>query len=132
MGGMTPEQYKQIVIACEGQALANAAGMGGVDGAAESARCVIDGWMNALIRLEGQRAAAEFAFALADRVAGGLREPTPWVPAPAALPAITSPAAAKSQPGRKWRALCWISESFSWLHTWPIGFAAGFFVGWHQ
>ena len=72
---MTPEARKDIVIAHEGQALM-VVGSAGRGYAAEMAMAVTDGLMNALVRMEGSEAAAKFAFALADRVAGGVREPT--------------------------------------------------------
>jgi hypothetical protein len=71
---MTPEQRAQMVIYYEGQSLSNV-GQVGVIQAPEHARCIIDGNFNALIRMEGREAAAVYAFALADRVVGGLRAP---------------------------------------------------------
>jgi hypothetical protein len=51
--------------------------------AIEHAECVIDGAMNALVRLQGAEVTAHFAFALSDRVAAGLRQPTEAIfPAP--------------------------------------------------
>lgn len=74
---MTPDQRRAIVIANEGNALSSA-GHHGPEGAAEFTRLTIDGLMNALVRLEGAESAAAYSFALGDRVAGGLREPTDW------------------------------------------------------
>jgi hypothetical protein len=40
------------------------------------AECIADGAVNTIVRLKGNEHASIFAFALADRVAGGLRQPT--------------------------------------------------------
>ena len=69
----------------EGQAL-NFAGQHGTDMGAYSARCCIDGAMNALVRMVGPEEAAQYAFALADRIVGGVREPTEFPPKLIALP----------------------------------------------
>lgn len=42
----------------------------------EIAQCQIDGILNAMVRLRGVREAAEYAFALSDRVASGLPPPS--------------------------------------------------------
>lgn len=113
---LSPEIRKQQVLLYEGQAI-SAAGHHGKDGAIELARCAVDGVMNALIRMEGREAAATYAFALADRVVGGLREPTAFPVAPApALPASASPP--KPEPRR--------------MNFWTIfimGWACGFITG---
>lgn len=94
---------RSAMLQMEGQLL-HLAGHAGDEIAAEQARALIDGAFNALIRLEGKEGAAEYAFALTDRVTGGLKHPTPWgpelrAPAPAveplSLPA-TPPPPAKS------------------------------------
>jgi len=46
----------------------------------EVARCQIDGITNALIRMEGAEETAHFVFALSDRVSGGLRDVTDYLP----------------------------------------------------
>lgn len=47
------------------------------DDGPEIVRCIIDGAMNGLVRIEGAKAASIYAFALADRVVSGVRAPTP-------------------------------------------------------
>jgi hypothetical protein len=96
-------------MAHEGQILASVQHHG-TEHAGEIARCVADGAVNALIRIEGPEAAAKFAFALADRAVGGVHlEPTagPLVvpPRPRYLP---RPA---------------------WAHGCLVGFFCGFVVG---
>lgn len=70
-----PQTRRNTILSHEGQLL-NIAGSSGDEMAADLARCVADGALNALIRIEGAESASTFAFGLADRVAGGLREPT--------------------------------------------------------
>jgi hypothetical protein len=70
------KQHRRVIMTTqEGNALSNV-GSYGLDQAADIARCQIDGLFNAVIRIEGVESASRFAFALSDRVAGGLREPT--------------------------------------------------------
>lgn len=73
---LTSAERQGIRIANEGVALKNAELPGGVGNAAEVARCVIDGWVSALIRLEGPEETAKFVFALQDRVVRGIRGAT--------------------------------------------------------
>lgn len=77
---MTDEQRQQAVLFYEGQVLTTA-GHNGVGQAADAARCIIDGTMNALVRLQGANVTSQFAFAVADRIVAAVREPTPWPPA---------------------------------------------------
>ncbi len=73
---MTPEEKRHSVLSHEGQVLASVQHYGPAH-AGEIARCVADGAVNALIRIEGPEAAAKFCFALADRAVGGVYlEPT--------------------------------------------------------
>jgi len=95
----------------EGQILTLAA-QRDVETAAEHARGVIDGCFNALIRFDGPEKAFSFATAVADRVAGGLKQPTAWpasfvvekidMPMPQPLPA-PPPA-----PSRRDRLVAWL------------------------
>lgn len=62
----------RTILFQEGQAIQAAVG----DDGPVIIKAVIDGWMNALIRIEGSRDASVYAFALADRVVAGVREPT--------------------------------------------------------
>lgn len=71
---MDTEQRKRLILSQEGQWIAIASQHG--DDGSELIRASIDGCMNALIRVEGPAAAAEYSFALSDRVVGKLRAPT--------------------------------------------------------
>jgi hypothetical protein len=71
----SPDMRKRHVLMYEGRALSDT-GTHGQETAIEFAHCAIDGIINALIRVERSAAAARYAFALADRVVGGIREPT--------------------------------------------------------
>ena len=84
---LAPHQRRGIMLNHEGQILTLAGG-GDLGTASDYARCVVDGAMNAIIRMDGAEKASAFAFGLADRVAGGLREPTAIFPASAALPPL--------------------------------------------
>lgn len=81
-----PTKRREQVMIYEGQAI-NVAGRYGLEAGLYNARCCADGAMNALIRLGGVEDAAQYAFALADRVAGGIRAPTEFPPKLAAAPA---------------------------------------------
>jgi hypothetical protein len=86
-------------IAYNEGAVLQLAGTHGMPAARAYAHNVADGVFNALIRIEGAEAAAAFAFALSDRVAGGLRVPTDWraaareaapLPEPASVTPVTA------------------------------------------
>lgn len=66
---------KNLICGQEGHVLSMASSYG-TEYAGEFGRCVADGAMNALVRMEGSEAAARFAFALCDRVVAGVRGPT--------------------------------------------------------
>lgn len=88
---LSQTERELIVLQNEGSILHSCVHHGGKSRAGQVARAVVDGVMNALIRLEGSKEAAAFAFVLADRVAGGVRAPTaqaPLVEAP--VPAIAT------------------------------------------
>lgn len=87
---LNPHQRRNAVMSHEGQIL-TLAGNSGHEVASDYARCVVDGAMNAIIRMEGAEKASAFAFGVADRVAGGLREPTAIFPASAVL-SLSAPA----------------------------------------
>lgn len=116
---MTPEERKASVIQFEGQML-QMAGNFGARGS-EQIRLIIDGAMNAIIRSEGAEAAAEFAFAVSDRVAGGLRMPTD-IALPKPAPAKTVEAAVTLTAERRPRQ---IRFSSIFLIGWLCGFAVG-------
>ena len=69
---MTPDQKNQVVLAHEGQVLALAGGHG-AEHAGAITRCMIDGAMNGLLRIEGREAATVFAYAVCDRMSLGLK-----------------------------------------------------------
>jgi hypothetical protein len=121
---MTPEQRSQVVLSHEGQAL-NLAGCHGISEAGELSRCIVDGVMNALVRMDGPEETAKFAFALSDRVAGGLREPTALpavkqiVPPDREKPAQPSPAPPERRLGF-WSI---------WVVAWIAGLIVGLVIG---
>lgn len=73
------EQRTTIILHQEGAILANVSNCG-ADVACEVACCQIDGIANAMIRIQGAKDTAHFVFALSDRVAGGVRDETDFVP----------------------------------------------------
>lgn len=77
---------QRVTLHLEGQML-QLVSSHGKDLAAEHVRGVIDGCFNALIRIEGVDETAKFSFALADRIVGGLKQPTAW-PLPAVVEAV--------------------------------------------
>jgi hypothetical protein len=107
---MTPQVKEQMVLAHEGQTLMMA-GSHGNDHAVSMGHCVVDGVMNALVRMEGPEKAAEYAFALADRIVGAVKSPTPLPFVPHQIP----------PPTKDW----W----WSWAHGCLVGFVAGMIVG---
>lgn len=128
---MNSDHRRQSVLSHEGQILA-AAGNFGEDHAAEIARCAIDGAMNALIRIEGRKAAAEYAFALGDRVVAGIKGPTDLpieaMIADAARQLKPQPVPAPPPDSTPPRRLRWLPSTESVL-VWSIGFMAGVVVG---
>jgi hypothetical protein len=89
---LNDEARRNLVMVYESQALA-VGGTCGTPMGVDHARCIVDGAMNAIIRMEGAEKAAAFAFGVADRVAGGLRAPTAIFPASAPL-SLSAPAEA--------------------------------------
>lgn len=111
----------------EGQTLQLAAASG-KDAAADYARGAVDGYINALIRLNGADDASRFSFALADRVVSGVRLPTAWpipkleevsikIAVPPPTPVVERPA-----PPEAPRA------GHGYWTTFSIGFSAGVIV----
>lgn len=113
----TPIWCKQRVIHYEGVMLATV-GEHGQEVAASNARCCVDGAMNALIRIEGPREAAVFAYAMADRAVAAIREPTQMpalLPAPVPQP-IADQASAEPEPKPKSKPLrFWTILIAGWL-----------------
>lgn len=105
----------QTVLQHEGQLLQIAATYGNSD-AAEHARGVIDGVVNGMLRIEDREDVAKFAFALADRVAGGVKGPTAW-PLPQVAAVDIAPVAAPAAPRR-----------YGFWTIYAIGWCCGAFV----
>lgn len=91
---------RQVMLASEAAIIKGASDMGG-SAAIAGAQCQIDGMLNAIVRLRGPREAAEYVFALSDRVASGLPAPEDFraieaapAVAPNAAPAEPAPASA--------------------------------------
>lgn len=70
---------QRIMLHQEGITLGNV-GTNGADITCAIARCQIDGIANALIRMQGAEQTASFVFALSDRVSGGVRDVTDYLP----------------------------------------------------
>lgn len=103
-------------ISFEGQLL-HIAGNSGEETGIAVAKDMIDGATNALVRLEGAQAAAEFAFALSDRVVAKVGVTTATLlPAPA--PPSIVPAPAKPE-----------SSRMGFWYIFICGWALGFIVG---
>lgn len=86
---------RQLMLASEAVVIKGAADASD-DASVEVAQCQIDGMLNAIVRLRGPREAAEYAFALSDRVASGLPAPEDFRAIEAA-PAV-APVAAHAEP----------------------------------
>lgn len=90
----------------------------------EVAQCQIDGMLNAMVRLRGAREAAEFIFALSDRVVGGLPTMTDFKPlafsAEPAQVAEQAPSVEQAQPDVSCQA-----ESNSRITAYLWGFVHG-------
>lgn len=125
---MNRKLREENVLQHEGQILA-VCGRGTKEEAIEVAECLIDGAVNALLRMQEPDEVAKFTFALSDRVVARARRPT-FVPgtlslAPSEVPAVIEikPTPPKPAPNR-WRKL-WNETFFIWL----LGFAAGYLCG---
>jgi hypothetical protein len=114
---------QQVTLFNEGQVL-SLAGSAGCEHAADYARAAIDGYFNALLRLEGSKEAAGYAFALADRLVARVKAPTEWSPTKQAF-TIEAPITPKPKRGLA-RLVSW-RPSFYWT-TFGDGFAWGFFA----
>ena len=95
----------------------------GVDIARDAARGCIDGSFNAISRLDGHLRAAEFVFAVTDRIVGNVENKTAFPDRPAPEPKVPAPdpEAVKALPTerRKWDGS---------LRFWVI-FVFGYVVG---
>ena len=117
---MPEDQRRSLIVQCEGHCLSHAGNGFGTDHAADIARCVIDGWMNGLVRIEGEEEAAKYAFALADRIVNRAIKITAYT-APAALMPPTPPP--------PMRPMGWRRLAREALLPWGLGWAAGFICG---
>jgi hypothetical protein len=111
---MTPDARELCMLNHEGQTL-HMAGSHGKEYAIDVAHCVVDGIMNALIKIEGPEAAAQFAFALSDRVVGRVRLPSMGEKLPEPLPRQVPPPI----PASTW----------AWAHGCLVGFVVGVIAG---
>lgn len=109
--------HRSIMFQIEGQCIQHAAARDRVDGAAFS-RAVADGAINALIRVDGREAAAEYAAQMSDRVLMGIRTQTDYPPV-AVRDAVEMPAPppVKNQPMR-------------FFSIFVAGWLCGFYTGW--
>lgn len=107
-----PSQLRrQVILASEAAIIKGAADTNDAC-SIEAAQCQIDGMFNAMVRLRGAREAAEYAFALSDRVASGLPEPVDFratepVPAIAPVAAPAEPPTAALSRARRWPVYLW-------------------------
>lgn len=106
---------RQLMLASEAVVIKGAADTNDVC-SVEVAQCQIDGMLNAIVRLRGPREAAEYAFALSDRVASGLPAPEDFrameaapAVAPVAAPAeqISASAAPAAPLPPRWPVYLW-------------------------
>ena len=117
---MNQDSRELCMLGHEGQTL-QMAGSHGKEHAIDIAHCVVDGVMNALIKIEGPEAAAQFAFALSDRVVGRVRLPSlgDRLPEPEKVP---EPPARQTPPPIP-------ASTWSWAHGCLVGFVVGVIAG---
>jgi len=117
---------RQVTLASEAAIIKGAADTSDVC-SVEVAQCQIDGMLNAIVRLRGPREAAEYAFALSDRVASGLPAPddfraieTAPAVAPIAAPAepIPAPGAPAAPLPPRWPVYLWGLSHGALLALW--------------
>lgn len=77
---MLDETTRQRMLQQEGAILASVGSYSDASITCEIAQCQLDGITNALIRMQGARRTASFVFALSDRVSGGVRDVTDYMP----------------------------------------------------
>ena len=84
--------------------------------ACEIARCQLDGITNALIRMQGAKETAAFVFALSDRVAGGVRDVTDYMPPfLGGEPTVLEAQLIDASPLPRWRNLPWTGFSYGFV-----------------
>jgi len=88
----TEEQRRAAMLQIEG-AVIQIAGNTNADFAVAQSRANVDGLVNAMLRLSGPVETTEFLFAVVDRAAGGLKQPTALV-----LPVAFDPGTIKLRP----------------------------------
>jgi hypothetical protein len=107
-----------VMMFNEGQLL-QMAGSNGKEFAANYTRGLIDGAFNALMRFEDADDTAKYAFALADRIVGRVKEPTAWPLQPLAPVPIPKPVVDVKPPEQKPRR-------FGFWTIFAIGWVCGF------
>lgn len=99
MSEFNAKDRRNIMLQNEG-GLIGCAGHHSDEFACAFARAEIDGKVNAMIRLQGAQKTAEYLFAVADRAAGAIKEPTRY-----ALALVESPVQEVAQPHPEERAV---------------------------
>lgn len=107
---------QRIMIQQEGAILASVGAYSEPAVACEIARCQLDGITNALIRMQGAKETAAFVFALSDRVAGGVRDVTDYMPPfLGGEPTVLEAQLIDVSPLPAWRNLSWTGFSYGFV-----------------
>lgn len=107
---------QRIMIQQEGAILASVGTYSEPAVACEIARCQLDGISNALIRMQGAEQTAAFVFALSDRVAGGVRDVTDYMPPfLGGEPTVLEAQLIDASPLPAWRNLPWTGFSYGFV-----------------
>ena len=107
---------QRIMIQQEGAILASVGAYSEPAVACEIARCQLDGITNALIRMQGAKETAAFVFALSDRVAGGVRDVTDYIPPfLGGEPTVLEAQLIDASPLPRWRNLPWTGFSYGFV-----------------
>ena len=107
---------QRIMIQQEGAILASVGAYSEPAVACEIARCQLDGISNALIRMQGAKETAHFVFALSDRVAGGVRDVTDYMPPfLGGEPTVLEARLIDASPLPRWRSLPWTGFSYGFV-----------------
>lgn len=107
---------QRIMIQQEGAILASVGAYSEPAVACEIARCQLDGISNALIRMQGAEQTAAFVFALSDRVAGGVRDVTDYMPPfLGGEPTVLEAQLIDASPLPAWRNLPWTGFSYGFV-----------------
>ena len=107
---------QRIMMQQEGTILASVGSYSDASTTCEIARCQLDGITNALIRMQGAKETAAFVFALSDRVAGGVRDVTDYMPPfLGGEPTVLEAQLIEASPLPAWRKLPWTGFSYGFL-----------------